>query len=953
MAAVDKKKLIESASKFIAKNQLDKAIKDLQKVLELEPKNNQVALKIAELFLKLDKKQDAVNYYELASNMFRDSGFYDKAIAVYRQVLSLSPLSADNYLKLAELFRKKNLTAEAVSNYKVAIAIYEKEGKVQDALKILKTITELEPSNLPGRMKLASLYIKNGLKSEAYKEFVHIAEKLIEAKKTIDLITVYEKMLAIKPDDVNVSKQLIKLYLGRGDYQKVLLKVKEIIVLGKPDTDSLIALAKAYTALEKTPLAISAYKEVAKLYTKEGLAPQAQDIYKKILELDPTDQQALQIVTGARPAEKPMIEIEPEPLESADLKSEESSNSPVRQPEVQPEKKGGPGPKERVGQEKREGLSAEEIDKYLSEAQVYKRYGLNAKAVEKLLQIVDASPSHKTSLTELFELYQLDKKFKEASGIAEKLYNILIADGEIEQAEDFIKRALSGDPDNEVLKALIGAGAGPAESRETTEEPAVQEAQPAPERADVAESKEEAIEQPEGAEQVPEEIDTGIEIEVETTPSADKQGPESRVTSTAEETQVHGEDSREEPRDEVPIPEQIEFTPEIGGGPAEAGRAPRSEEIEFSFSDEEMKEVGPERPAAGTQEQSAPAVHEPMEQGIDVIDSLDEAEFYYQQGILTEAKEILRKVLKAFPDEERAKKRLADITAKEEAMNPGQKEQGLAELGESFIQKEAPIVSASSDEDLFDLARELENELSASAGKAGEPQTQTEEDQQVSVEEVLEAFKKGVEKSVDKQDAETHYNLGIAYKEMGLIDEAINEFNIAIISPDKKADGLIMLGMSYMGKGLPGKAIEMYRQALSSKGGIQQENIGLLYEFALALEAYGDMKSAYTYFQEVAKIDGSFRDIKGKIDRLAEFANDESSVQSEAQKPAVKEKFTLEDILDEDQSQVREEKPPDKQVQAPAPLPRPASGTDEKPYAHEMDSDKGKTKQPKKKVSYI
>ncbi len=991
MAGVDKNKLIDSANKFIAKNQFDKAIKDLQKVLETEPKNNQVALKIAELFLKLDKKQDAITYYEFASNIFRDSGFYDKAIAVYRQVLTLNTLSSHAYLKLAELFRKKNLVAEAVSNYKVAIAIFEKEGKVQDALKILQTITELEPSNLPGRMKLANLYIKNGLKDEAYTEFARISDRLVEAKKTIDLITVYEKMLTLKPGETNVSKQLIKLYLSRGDYQKVLLKVKEVIASGKSDTEALIALAKAYVALEKTPLAISAYKEVAKLYSKGGLASQAQDIYKKILELDPTDEQVLQIVVGATQPDKPMIEIEPEPFEAvkppaqekkpekAILKPPEVKPLAAKPPVAKPEKKIAveleeKKPQEKKPQEKKEKLSSEEIDKYFSEAQVYKRYGLNAKAAEKFVQILNINPSHKTALIELFELYQLDKKSKEVSEIAEKLYNLFIADGEIEKGEDFVKKALSGDPGNDVLKALIGVSTEPTEGTvpveqpveeeiiEVIEQPVVEQTRHVQEQAENREEKEPVAEQQELNEPASQEIDTGIEIEVET-PLPENNGMEEPQQAQAAEAGITEETRqqravKEEPKEEIPIPEQIEFIPETDNVPKEmdtASPTPETEEIEFSFSDEEATPV---KRVTGRQEQSAAeqAAPEPHKPEVDVIDSLDEAEFYYQQGILTEAKGILLKILKAFPNEERAKKRLDEIIAKEEKQKPAPKEPEISELEESFIQKEADsVVSVSADEDLFDLARELENELSTSASKTIAPPAPVEEEQQVSVEEVLEAFKKGVEKSVDKQDAETHYSLGIAYKEMGLIDEAINEFNIAILSPEKKADGLIMLGMSYMGKGLPGKAIEMYKQALSVKGGIKQENIGLIYEYALALEAYGDMKNAYNSFQEVEKIDDKFRDIKEKINKLAEFAKDETVIQPEVQKHAEEEKFTLDDILREDDSQEPAGAIINKQMPEPGPEDKKTVSVipEEKSPASESDAETGKAKQPKKKVSYI
>jgi len=952
LAAVDKNKLIESATRFIAKNQYGKAIKDLQKVLTLEPKNNQIALKIAELFLKLHKKDEAAKFYEIASNIFKDSGFYDKAIAVYRQVLTINPLSSQAYLKLAELFRKKNLIAEAVSHYKVAIAIYEREGHIQDALKILKIITELEPSNLPGRMKLAELYIKNGLKNEAYAELSHISEKLIEAKRTIDLITVYERMLSVKSGDIAIMKQLIRLYLSRGDYQKVLLKVKEVIALGKSDTDVLIALAKAYIALEKTPLAISAYKEVAKLYSKEALNSQAQDIYKKILELDPTDQQALQVVVNTRPVPPPMPEIEPEPVDTGETAVHEKQ--PPKKYEGQPEKKTAP--------EQKGKLSAEEIDKYFSEAQVYKRYGLNEKAVEKLNQILEINPTHRASLVELFELYRAINKFKEVSKTAERLYNVLITNGEIEKAEAFVKEAIANDPDNKVLKALVGYNVEPVKTEQPAEQ-VVETEQPAEQ---VVETEQPSVQQQQAqTESNVEEIDTGIEIEVEP-PLPEKEHAEAQTQFTSPVTTPSTETNEITPppteKEEVPIPEQIDFTPDVDKSAHSeetvSQEVPHDEEINFSFSDNELKEMGTEEPAKSTEER-IPVVQTDQEQqksDIDVIDSLDEAEFYYQQGILTEAKKILQKVLQIVPDEERAKKRLAEILAKEEESHPPAAKPVVSEMEGAFIQKEAePVVSVSSNEDLFDLAQELENELSAVSTEETSQQ-QAEEEQQVSVEEVLNAFKKGVEKSVDRQDAETHYNLGIAYKEMGLIDEAINEFNIAILSPKRKADGFIMLGMSYMGKGLPGKAIEMYKQALAVNGGVKPENVGLLYEYALAFEAYGDMKSAYNYFEEVRKTDEGFREVKDKISKLGEFVKTEYEDEPTAEKQVKKEEFTLNNLLKTDVSEKESDRQLNERKTHAEETKESVESTTRKEHKlaqSEIKANEGKRKPSKKKVSYV
>lgn len=1057
MAGVDKNKLIESANKFIAKNQYDKAIKDLQKVLEIDPKNNQVALKIAELFLKLDKKEDATNYYEIASNIFRDSGFYDKAIAVYRQLLTINPVSSQSYLRLAELFRKKNLIAEAVSNYKVAIAIYEREGRTQEALKILQTITDLEPSNLPGRMKLAELYIKNGMKDQAYTELSKIAEKLVEAKKIVDLITVYERMLSLKPKESGILKQLIRLYLVRGEFQKVLLKVKDIIALGKSDTEVLTALAKAYVALEKTPLAISAYKEVAKLYSKEGLTTEARDVYKKILELDPADSQALQVIVGSGTEPAAMTEVVPEPFEITRNQVEEEPPAKKVPPAVErpaakpqpvktaqtvksqekaaekiPAKAAVKAPEEAPVQKSTQAavrpetggkvsLTQDEIDKLFSEAQVYKRYGLHSKAIEKLNQILHGNPDHRTALEELFELYQLGKKYKEASQLAEKLYNLFMSDGEVDKAQSFVQQAAANDPGNEVLKAL--AGNVPAEEQETgvqthgrrqpeaaereqemSAESVQESPQPSAEIPPAPDREIETMQEP-GPSVVPEqetaaqEIDTDIEIEVESPSAPEEKAGDEQESMPAEEQPAAGtgetvfvqeeisgepkariqEEPQEEPREEVPIPEQIDFGPEPDTSQESAAGSTaqqhQEEDINFSFSDEDLEGIGPEKDQepVSRQPEAQPAPPEENKPGIDIIDSLDEAEFYYQQGILSEAKEILQKILRAAPNEEKAKKRLADILAKEQQAQPLVQEK-TPDLEEPFIEREADhIVAASTDEGLFDLAQELEKELSSGTAAKMQTPEPPEAEQQVSVEEVLEAFKKGVEQSVDKQDAETHYNLGIAYKEMGLIDEAINEFTTSSLSPDKKPDSLIMLGMSYMGKGLPGKAIEMYKQALHAKGGVQAENIGLLYELGVAFEAYGDMKNAYKNFVEVQKIDEKFRDVRSRAVKLAEFVQDAPGSEPQEAQPAETGKFTLDSLLNEVEAEepspqpavqhAPEQKPQPQTIQPleqqkPAPVISSAQHQgvpvqEQKQAVEESDAGQNKVKPAKKKVSYI
>src|SRR5690606_28324943 len=104
------------------------------------------------------------------------------------------------------------------------------------------------------------------------------------------------------------------------------------------------------------------------------------------------------------------------------------------------------------------------------------------------------------------------------------------------------------------------------------------------------------------------------------------------------------------------------------------------------------------------------------------------------------------------------------------------------------------------EDEFFDLAAELEEELGGEEGGLGGEVIQAEEP---SLEEIVEGFKKGVAENLSSEDYDTHYNLGIAYREMGLLDEAIGEFQLAAKDPAHLVDCCSMLGVSFLEKGLP------------------------------------------------------------------------------------------------------------------------------------------------------
>jgi tetratricopeptide (TPR) repeat protein len=186
-------------------------------------------------------------------------------------------------------------------------------------------------------------------------------------------------------------------------------------------------------------------------------------------------------------------------------------------------------------------------------------------------------------------------------------------------------------------------------------------------------------------------------------------------------------------------------------------------------------------------------------------------------------------------------------------------------------QTEVPIVAEENlfadEQKFFNLAEELEKELSDEviAEEAAEISTPQGE---VSLEEIFREFKKGVEQQLSAEDYETHYNLGIAYKEMGLVDEAIGEFQLASKDPARAIECCSMLGHCFLEKGMPQLAIKWFRKGLETPVITEGETAGMLYDLGSVYQHTGDMDLAYKTFLEVYGLNTNYRDIAQRVKDL-------------------------------------------------------------------------------------
>jgi tetratricopeptide (TPR) repeat protein len=175
----------------------------------------------------------------------------------------------------------------------------------------------------------------------------------------------------------------------------------------------------------------------------------------------------------------------------------------------------------------------------------------------------------------------------------------------------------------------------------------------------------------------------------------------------------------------------------------------------------------------------------------------------------------------------------------------------------------------SDEQEFFNFADELHTELRRDVDVVS---MDDGEGREVSLEEIFRDFKKGVEQQLSPEDFETHYNLGIAYKEMGLTDEAIGEFQLAAKDPLHAVECCAMLGLCFLEKGLPQLAVKWYRKGLETISIKEDDRLGIQYALAGVHEQVGDREAAYRTYLDIFGSNAQYRDVPERLKELKPFA---------------------------------------------------------------------------------
>jgi tetratricopeptide (TPR) repeat protein len=939
--AFNKAKAMQEAEKLIGQGKIAQAIKQYNFILERDPADVSLLNNIGDLYFRDKNVPEALKCFHKLADAYVKDGFTLKAIAINRKISKIDPSTVEPLIKLAELYVLQGLGREAREQYAQAVEFYRKKNQPDRALDIFRKIVALDPENKTFRTRLAEYAEQLGRKEEAASAYLELAEVafrggdiaggepalkkalelgaksnqafLLEARlalskqeygqveKIIDstpelkasapgrqvLLEAYlaaqklelaEKLVVdvfnANPADFSPVASFSALCTKKGNVDAAVKLLGEVadVLIDRKETGPMMEVLRQVWA--KTPDHIATLELIHRIskatadefalpevlgalgraYEQSGDLEKAETVYRELVGRTPGNEEYQRLLNGVLEKQGKEVEV-PSPAVLAGAAME-----------IPAEVEAAPAPPAA------EAEQAEMVKEALENSDLFSRYGLMDKAVGELEKVLAVYPEQADIHQRILEICHRSQPVR-AGQAAEVLAKIYTKQGDLAGAKKY-----------QELAAQLASG---VPSAEVPLPPVAVEAPPPP--------------PPPAPAPVSMEFDLAEVFPV----SAPEEAP------------------KEAPR-EVPLDLSVPVSAPPPVAPAEG--------LELS-ADLEALLAGPETPVV--EKEVAPFNYDEARLEID---------FYLGQGFLDEARSAVQALEEKFPGNSYVAelRQRVDTQAGAPAVAPAEVAAPPAaetveaaaaewELPSTFagptpaeVVPEVPLAPVEAvvpspvveplppppppeaaavaagppsaeaptagGDFLGSLVGDLEAGLEGFGERTPPPSAQpTAQAQPASgaasggeaasfFSGLLEELGEGAAGSEAEEDPEKHYNLGVAFREMGLLDEAIGEFQKVVKGTQKDKfppnflQACSLLAVCFTDKGMPAIAVKWYKRALELPDLDEESTLALQYDLGVAYEQAGDTRNALERFSEVYSQNIDYRDVAEKIRTLQKKA---------------------------------------------------------------------------------
>ena len=285
---IDKNTITNAAQKFASRGQIYEAIAEWKKLLTVNQDGN-VYNTIGDLYLKKREQQKAVEAFEKAANIYREDGFYPKAIALFKKILNIAPEEVSALIALAQLNAERGFTNQAVNELEMVAGIFIKRNNLKKALEVFERILRLTPQDTGIKIKIAELAQQAGMTAKACQGYGAVASDHLEKGEFDQAEKNYKKALEIDPQDSSAVIGLSNLADRTGNTDQALQYLTKAISANPEDQSILLRYARLsikvekideakqtlMNMIEKDPSNLDAKKLLGIVYNDEGQIEEA------------------------------------------------------------------------------------------------------------------------------------------------------------------------------------------------------------------------------------------------------------------------------------------------------------------------------------------------------------------------------------------------------------------------------------------------------------------------------------------------------------------------------------------------------------------------------------------------------------------------------------------------------------------------------------------------------
>ena len=842
--AIDRDKTLQAAQKYIERKRYDRAIAEYQLIVQQDPSDARTLLKIGDLQARLQAFPEAIATYDRVGQHYASQQLHLKAIAVYKQIREIirkhAPELADRYAyigpRLAEIYTELGLVSDALAAWDEVATRLLRAGRDREGIDVFAKMVDLDAKNPLPHLRLAEACCRVHSLDEAVQSFGRAAELLLELGRSDDALKVFDRILHFRAEPA-VARSAAEIYLTRGTRDDGLLALAKLQICFQADPrdlDTLGLLARAFTTIGQAEKAVEVYKEMARIARDQGRIDLLPALIAKLRAASPNDEHVRALESLLPPlsppesllpqgllAEPEVVDVELHDEPSPESRAQRSRSSalspseaseapewidePASSPDVQIETSFQPESPSTILQAFDARAHAR---KAVADAESFRRLRLFSKAVGTLNVALEVDPLSIEIRTKLREILHEAGDREGAIGENVNIAALWLDLGENQRADQLLREVLNQDPAHEGALALL-------EQIEPSQASRSSHSRPAPSAASLSS---EAPRELFGADApLPsydlEEVSADQALSMAPSPAPDS--------------------LRNGPLPSFPLGEMSEPEPLSPFG--SAGGAEEFEEIS------EVEELG-EAP----QQQRAP-------QPGALDDVLEEAEFYAARGLLSDAHAILSEQLSRTPGHRLILERLREIEIQkaDAASSPRVDRLELAVSTRIGFDGSTPIGT-----------------LNSMEPQHGSGQRQSAPAPDVDVEQLFAKVKAGIRADVSETDAATHYDLALAYKEMGLVSDALKEFELAAREPLRECMCYAMIGMMNADQGELDRAVTAYLRALGAEVKSTEQELGLHYDLAITYEKQGKTRDALERLRQILDKDPVYRDVPERIAAL-------------------------------------------------------------------------------------